>query len=40
MTRRGIPIDKRGQMYHGYLEPDQEIMSMTMEEYLKMPEDD
>jgi DNA-binding HxlR family transcriptional regulator len=39
MTRRGIPIDKRGQMYHGYLEPDQEIMSMTMEEYLKMPED-
>jgi DNA-binding HxlR family transcriptional regulator len=39
MTRRGVKIDKRGQMYHGYLEPDEKIMSMPMKEYLSMPEE-
>jgi DNA-binding HxlR family transcriptional regulator len=40
MNRRGIKIDKRGQMYHGYLEPDDTIMSMPMKEYLSLPNDD
>ncbi len=36
MKRRGIPIDHRGQMYHGYLEPDPEIMNMPIEQYLQL----
>ena len=36
MNRRNIPIDKRGQMYHGYMKPDPEMMGAPKEEYLQM----
>lgn len=35
MKRRGLAIDVRGQMFHGYLEPDPEIMWMPMNQYLE-----
>ena len=34
MKRRGLEIDRRGAMFHGYLEPDPTIMNMSMREYL------
>ena len=36
MKRRGLEIDRRGAMFHGYLEPDPTIMNMSMREYLKL----
>lgn len=36
MVSRGMEIDKRGAMYHGLMEPDEEIMKMPMQDYLEM----
>lgn len=36
MKRRGLEIDRRGAMFHGYLDPDPAIMNISMREYLKM----
>lgn len=35
MERRGLDIDKRGAMYHGYLPEDAEVMAIPMREYIK-----
>ena len=35
MRRRGLRIDRRGQMFHGYLEPDEEFMQMPIEKLIE-----
>jgi DNA-binding HxlR family transcriptional regulator len=36
MRRRNMQIDRRGQMFHGYLEPDEEIMRMPIEKFIEL----
>ena len=36
MRRRNMQIDRRGQMFHGYLEPDEEIMQMPIEKFIEL----
>ena len=40
MERRGLPIDRRGAMFHGHIEPDPAIMQITMREYLELMDEE